>query len=516
LDEAMAVAAALCEGVRAAHIEHKASTVSGHVTVSVGAALAWPAQGGGAQSLVAMADRALYGAKEGGRDRACADNAVGGPPQAQPVAARQEEAASEPKAGEPAVVALPASAEAGFAHTLKGKFIKLRFPAEQEAAYREHDADQRRKQLALMSVVGLMIYNVYLLANRSMFPDIQTSTLLWMVGLCAVLLLLSGVAYVAKVPILWHEAIFSLGTSIVGVASAWLLSQSTHLTAIACSVCLVLIPMFSGVGARQPFWFTCVPAVITCVAASLFLHPVGDLQKLVFLDTMLMIVNNTSYTLILAYMLEYGSRKEWLLSHIERYQRQSLVTATERLHEMSILDPLTGICNRRQFEEDFQRLWLDSLYSGKPLAMLIIDVDFFKLFNDGYGHPMGDRCLKQVAAAISQTAQEGLGLTARLGGEEFGILLPGANAKQATELGERVCAAVRNAAIEHRFSQVPGHPKVTVSVGAASVVAQKRVNRRTLFAMADDALYQAKHAGRNRVATLTGPAPSPLKMAGAA
>ncbi|MBC7700111.1 GGDEF domain-containing protein [Aquabacterium sp.] len=192
------------------------------------------------------------------------------------------------------------------------------------------------------------------------------------------------------------------------------------------------------------------------------------------------------------------------------------MTATERLHEMSMLDPLTGICNRRQFEEDFQRIWLDSLYSGKPLAMLIIDVDFFKLFNDGYGHPMGDRCLKQVAAAISQTAQEGLGLTARLGGEEFGILLPGANAKQATELGERVCAAVRNAAIEHRFSQVPGHPNVTVSVGAASVVAQKRVNRRTLFAMADDALYQAKHAGRNRVATLTGPVPSPLQMAGAA
>jgi diguanylate cyclase (GGDEF)-like protein len=482
----------------------------------VGAALAWPAQGGGAQSLVAMADRALYCAKEGGRDRACVDNAADGPPQVQPAAARQEDAASEPKAGEPAVVALPASAEAPFVHTLKGKFLKLRFPTEQEAAYREHDAGQRRKQLVLMSVLGLIIYNVYVLANRSMFPDIQSSTLLWMVELNAALLLLSGLAYVAKLPILWHEATFSLGTSIVGVTSAWLLSQSTQLTAIAYSVCLVLIPMFSGVGARQPFWFTCVPAVITCVATSLFLHPVGDLQKLVFSDAVLMIINNTSYTLILAYVLEYGSRKEWLLSHIERFQHQSLVTGTERLHELSILDPLTGICNRRQFEDDFLRIWLESLYSGKPLAMLIIDVDFFKLFNDGYGHPMGDRCLKQVAAAISQTAQEGSGLTARLGGEEFGILLPGANPEQATKLGERVCAAVRNAAIEHRFSQVSRHPIVTVSVGAASVVAKKRVNRRTLFAIADDALYQAKHAGRNQVATLTGPARSPLQMAGAA
>jgi diguanylate cyclase (GGDEF)-like protein len=236
---------------------------------------------------------------------------------------------------------------------------------------------------------------------------------------------------------------------------------------------------------------------------------VGAQQELVFADSLLMVFTNTMFTLILAYTLEHGTRKEWLLSQIERQQGDALQAATQRLHGLSMLDPLTGICNRRQFEADFQRIWADSEPDHRPLAMLMIDVDFFKHYNDAHGHPAGDRCLKQVAQALSKAAWQAHGLVARLGGEEFVILLPGADIHQAERVGEAVCEAVRQAGIPHGHTQVPGLATLSVSVGATSLVARKGTAPRSVFALADQALYIAKNGGRNRVATL-GPNDQPL------
>jgi len=501
LVQAVAVGDALCERVRAAAIPHRDSSVSAHVTVSVGAAQAWPGAGA-EQTLLTLADQALYDAKSTGRDRVCAvpapERAAQREPVAPPTAAPVEPAQSAD------LRALPALPESAYTQILKGRFRRLRFPKEQEAHFINQDVDQRRKFLVSMAVVGLLIYNVYMLCNRSMFADIQDSAVRFQIGLGMAMLLLTLVAYAVPMPVLWREGLFSLGTAVMGIASSWLLSQSQELTALAFSVSLVLIPMFSGVAARQPFWFTCIPAVVTCVAVALFLQPSGAQQTLVFTDSVTMIVTNTVFTLILSYTLDHGTRKEWLLSQVERLQGEALSAATRRLHDLSMLDPLTGIGNRRQFEDNLQRLWEDGLAKRQPLSMLIIDVDFFKLYNDGYGHPGGDRCLKQVAAALNETARAGQGLTARLGGEEFGVLLPGADQAQALALGERLCAAIRALGVEHRHSRVPDVPVVTVSVGAACLMPTPQLSRHALLSLADDALYQAKHAGRNRAMALEG------------
>jgi diguanylate cyclase (GGDEF)-like protein len=236
------------------------------------------------------------------------------------------------------------------------------------------------------------------------------------------------------------------------------------------------------------------------VAAALMLHSHGAQQALILADSVTMIATNTVFTLILSYTLEHAGRKAWLLSRIEELQGQALEAATRKLHELSVLDPLTGIPNRRLFEEDMSRVWHESMKARRSVAMLIIDVDFFKRYNDGYGHPQGDRCLKQVATAISETTKAAQGLVARLGGEEFGVLLPGADTLQAVQLGERICQAVRQLALEHLYSQVPGQAIVTVSVGASAMRAQREQAPNTLFESSDDALYRAKHDGRDRVA----------------
>lgn len=479
----------LCLAIHGAGIAHKASAVASCVTLSAGVAHAWPAQGGTQVSLMAQADSALYQAKAQGRNQVCM--APEGLPE------RDTSRAADEVTGIADEPLQPPTQEAAYTRTLEGQFHWLRFPADQEAAYLQHNAGQRRRQLAAMSVLGMVLYNGYGFSSRHLFPDIQDSTLGVQLWLSVVILVLTGLAYGLRLSPLAREGVHSLGTTLVGVASTWIISHSLSTSALSYAVSLVLIPMFSGVGARQPFWFTCIPAVITSLAAPLLLKPVGPQQMLVFMDSLFIIMNNTVYTLILAYTLEYGARKEWLLAQVARLQDEALVAASQRLHRLSMLDPLTGICNRRQFEDDLQCMWADSLRDPRPLAMLIVDVDHFKLYNDSYGHPAGDRCLRQIATVITKATQTVGGLTARLGGEEFGILLPGGSLADAIRLGEQVCDAVRQARITHRHA--PGAGYLTVSIGAASLMPQAEVTQVALFAMADEALYRAKHAGRNRV-----------------
>ncbi|MES2088910.1 MAG: diguanylate cyclase [Pseudomonadota bacterium] len=508
LAQAMEAAAALCENVQCARIEHVTSTTAAHVTVSVGVAQAWPADGGGGpQDLVALSDRGLYHAKESGRNRACAASlevVTPTPPAIEPSAEPMDEAPTASPA-EP----LQAGPEHAYMQTLQGRFRWLRFPAAQEKAYNHRDTDQRSKNLTATGILGLIIYNVYVISSRAMFADIHDDALMVQFGLSALLLVLSTIIYALALPARWREASYSLGTAIVGVVSAWTLSQSQLLSALHYSVCLALIPMFSGVGARQAFRYTCVPAIMTLIATAVLFNPIGPVQRMVFNDSLFIIGSNTLYTLILAYMLEYGSRKEWLFAQIAQLQREALTIATQRLHQLSMRDPLTGISNRRQFEDDLQRLWNEALNAPQPLSMLIIDVDFFKLYNDGYGHPAGDRCLKQVAAILHQTAQAARGVAARLGGEEFAILLPGRPLEQAMALGERICAAVRHANIEHLYSEVSIQRRVTVSIGIACLLPDTEVAQDSLLSLADDALYLAKKMGRNRVVSSNPPnAPS--------
>lgn len=494
------VAEALCAAVRQQAIEHRGSMVAGHVTVSVGVAIVRPAQGGRSQTVLSMADRALYLAKEQGRDRVAVMHVP--PPAGEPAAPGTAMTGASGGAGSAAEMGSDDSPETPFLQALEGRFRWLRFPAALERRYRKHDMEDRRKLLGINVIIGVLIYNLFVLLSRDMFPDISNRVLVMQACLTVFLFSAALPIYARKrlAPNL-YESVFSVGCAMVAVVSAWVLSQSHDTSTLVYCVALVLVPMFSGVGARQPFWFTCLPAVITVVAALWLFRPLGAMQALVFSQSAFQIVNTTVYTLILAYTLEYGARKAWLLAQVDRLQGEALQDATERLHRLSVQDPLTGLPNRRQFEADLLRLWREGSKERHPVGLLIVDVDFFKLYNDGYGHPEGDRCLKRLATVLQDTAEQHQVLVARLGGEEFALLLPGRMADKAQAVGSAVCEAVRAAAIEHRHSRVAAH--VTVSVGAAHLMPLRVVDRHQLLKVADKALYQAKTAGRDRMVATT-------------
>jgi diguanylate cyclase (GGDEF)-like protein/PAS domain S-box-containing protein len=171
----------------------------------------------------------------------------------------------------------------------------------------------------------------------------------------------------------------------------------------------------------------------------------------------------------------------------------------ERLEILAIEDGLTGLANRRRFDERLQEEWARALRDNKPLSLLMIDVDHFKPFNDQYGHPAGDECLRSVARVLAEEAKRTTDLAARYGGEEFALLLPNTDAAGCARIGERICRELRNAAMPHKRNLPSG--LVTASVGGAVCWpgAERFTDHASLVEAADRALYAAKEDGRDRL-----------------
>ncbi len=193
-------------------------------------------------------------------------------------------------------------------------------------------------------------------------------------------------------------------------------------------------------------------------------------------------------------------------------RERELVQMTEKLGEvnrtlerLSFLDGLCGIANRRYYETFLQREWSRSSRKSAPLALILIDIDFFKNYNDAYGHQRGDDCLKQVAQALATALHRPGDLLARYGGEEFVAILPETNTAGAGAVAETLRAAVEVLAIQHASSCVKD--RVTVSLGLAVADPRRDVSPSILVAAADAALYRAKREGRNCVRMAADPHP---------
>jgi diguanylate cyclase (GGDEF)-like protein len=176
----------------------------------------------------------------------------------------------------------------------------------------------------------------------------------------------------------------------------------------------------------------------------------------------------------------------------------------EHLQRLSVTDGLTQIANRRGFDEALSRAWLDAERAETAISLLMVDIDHFKGFNDAYGHPAGDECLRRVAALISSHARRPYDIAARLGGEEFALLMPATEEAGAAMIAARLRAGIEGLMIPNAGSRL-GH--ITVSGGIATLRPGARHHAPdVLTAAADQALYQAKTSGRNRVSAFRGAA----------
>jgi diguanylate cyclase (GGDEF)-like protein len=180
-----------------------------------------------------------------------------------------------------------------------------------------------------------------------------------------------------------------------------------------------------------------------------------------------------------------------------------LAVTAERLRNESLTDVLTALANRRSFDQRFSDLLRDCARESQPLALLMIDVDNFKAYNDTFGHQGGDDCLRTIARALLNNATRALDLVARIGGEEMAVILPGVDLPGALVVAERMRAAVQAAGLPSGAGAQ--HPVVSISVGVTATRTPAGTSADDLMAIADRALYHAKEGGRNRVVELGEP-----------
>ena len=185
------------------------------------------------------------------------------------------------------------------------------------------------------------------------------------------------------------------------------------------------------------------------------------------------------------------------------YIDKSLLEQVNTVQNIAYIDSMTAIPNRRRFEEYMEQEWAGMIRQGASMALILCDVDFFKLYNDRYGHPAGDQCLRLVAQAIHQSLRRPSDLAARYGGEEFAVILPNTNAQGAIKVAEMICKNIAALQIPHECSEVydpknlQGDRYVTVSIGISATVPIVGSRFDVFIQNTDVALYQAKSRGRN-------------------
>ncbi len=198
----------------------------------------------------------------------------------------------------------------------------------------------------------------------------------------------------------------------------------------------------------------------------------------------------------LAYATDRQHRENYLQNCMIELNRIELMQQAQQLSLLSQQDALTGLANRRYLDETLDNEWRRALRHETPLTIMMVDIDFFKPYNDTLGHLKGDQCLKDIATAISSIAARSGDLVARYGGEEFLLLFPMTNAQQAQIQVERLMNAIKKIAIVHPCSSVS--PYVTISVGVATTIPRLNDSISAFVSRADHALYQAKTNGRNQ------------------
>ncbi|MGD2181595.1 diguanylate cyclase [Lusitaniella coriacea] len=219
------------------------------------------------------------------------------------------------------------------------------------------------------------------------------------------------------------------------------------------------------------------------------------------------LIRSIRYALERAQLLEKLRQNEERLQQFNRELKERVEERTIELSEKneqlknllkrSMTDHLTGIANRYSVAELLEREWKNALRNAMPLSIIMMDIDFFKPYNDTYGHPQGDECLKQVAHSIQQTLKRPKDLVARYGGEEFLAILPDTDRAGAMVVVRQIQADIWVLNLFHPAS--PIRDRITLSFGVATIIPEGKTQSTTLIAMADKALYLAKQRGRDRI-----------------
>lgn len=378
---------------------------------------------------------------------------------------------------------------------------RLSWQSPLEADFQAYYAERYRSHMVLGLAVGALAMLVSVFEDFLLPPEQRAMPLFIRFGVVLpvvlVLLLLIRLPAFSR----WQQSILMLST--LGGATAFaLMAYFVHspLGRIYLDT-LILIQIFGLTLLRMQFAYALPSMLLIAVGSTLALlflpfpghssEHVIDLLLIVFAGLLCLVAN---------YLMERSARSDYLQQRLLELRQQDLEASNSHLELLLRSDALTGIANRRYFDQRIDEEFRRAERGNYPLALLMLDIDCFKQYNDTYGHQAGDEALAQVAQALTLFARRPGDVAARYGGEEFALILPGSSEADAGMIAEEFIAHVYGRNLPHQTSRVCD--RITVSVGVAAIQpAQGDANITELIANADQALYMAKSAGRNRACT---------------
>ncbi len=382
----------------------------------------------------------------------------------------------------------------------------LRFPRGLEGRFRQH---VQRRAIELLTYAWWVILAFYFFLGAVTWAQVQTYSdpsylpdnekVWWVIylaegGVIALLLMLPRLPrlerwyryYVVAIAIVAVSAI-TIGTS--AFPDSFFNQHSSY-------VVILVLAIIYGIGGLRlvPAMFACISSAVISVAV---IHWYDLWYNWGHFSQYVVMANTVG--MLLGYLLEHRDRTMFLQSELLELEKRKMDELSQEFNRLSREDALTGLANRRHFNEVFQQEWDRARRDQRPLALVFLDVDHFKPFNDTHGHVEGDKALALVGVALKTVLRRSGDIAARYGGEEFVLLLPGTGLEGAREVALQVARSIRTLAIPHGASSVADH--VTVSMGVAAQQPDGDMRGTRLLAAADEAVYAAKEAGRNCIIT---------------
>jgi len=375
-----------------------------------------------------------------------------------------------------------------------------------ESLYQNDQSTRRECQVRAGLILGLVIYALLGIADWLLMREMITTV--WAMRFGALVLVL---LFLSLWPMQWlvtqpgqsryiSTLLMALAIEAV-IAVAPLPGRNAYLMA------QVLLFLFSFILLRTPFAYSLRVSVIVILLHNITLMAIVRAPAIEAIINNIMLFSAAGIALLANYLLETNERRAFLQTLLVQRQKAELEEANTRLERLSVEDPLTGLANRRRFETILDEEWRRCLRQELPLAVMMVDVDSFKLYNDTYGHQAGDECLARLAQELRLFARRPGDCVARFGGEEFVIVWPGATGEEAYVEMQKLIGQIRSLRIRHHVSPVADI--VTVSAGIAACVPGTNDSPFRLVRDADMALYHAKRQGRNRCVQAAMPASPP-------
>lgn len=386
---------------------------------------------------------------------------------------------------------------------LDGAHCRLRFADDVEARFEADTQRQRSRNMVLAGLISAIIYCLFLINDYSFRPEaFATAVQLRMGVMLPFGLSVLWWVYRGVSPVL-RETLMASTVVVATVVSCLIFAKSVAPYSYLDVFSFGLILLVGNIVYSLRFSYACASSAASIVIILAFVLPYEPMPVEAKRLAIFTIIAMGIFSLVANYRFELSERTSYLHVLKEKIRAGYYLKDNQKLSQLSITDPLTNLANRRQFDAVLPVRWKEAIDKGMCMGLMVIDIDYFKAYNDFYGHLQGDICLQQVAKAMHDNSRDA-DLVVRLGGEEFVVLMVNASSEATNVAAERIRASIEALRIPN-FG-VSHQAYITVSVGVAVLSPTDELTPTDLLSAADRALYEAKRQGRNviRMANLAG------------